>query len=409
MAERENGTNPETKDPRAGSSRAKKGILAGILVLAVLALLFGTRGCSEEEPAGAGEGARAVTVPGTEPAPADSAPAADSLAADSLAREGGPEAAADTSARAESGAKPGLRKEESAAASARSGARKSAEPGPSSAAAKEERAADSAAKSGDEAPEAAPADTVPPELILAPPSGRFYGTVEATASCEEAGCSVLTAVGDSSKLEPVARRTLSVPGGSVWAVAVDSAGNRSGIQRRDFVVLPGTPQCGANAVPAGRAPDEFCIDQYEWPNRLGVRPTGSVSHQAAQDSCASVGKTLCTFEQWKTACRGPEGNSYPYGGRYRQRNCYTSERALGPSGRKANCRSWYGVYDMSGNLWEWTSTPDSHPGRYLAAGGSWGVGDQATCSQTKWSFFPQNEYPIVGFRCCAPLGAGGGK
>lgn len=395
----------------AEKTRGRKGILAGVLllVLALLALLFGTRGCSEEESAGAGGKGRALPVSGTQAAPADSAPAS-APDADSLARvrEDSLKNVADSPARAESGAKPAPGRE-SAAASARSEVRKPAEPAPSSAAAKEKAAADSAAKPGSEAPEAAPADTVPPELVLTPPSGRFYGTVEATASCEEPGCSVLTAVGDSTKLEPVARRTLSVPGGAVWAVAVDSAGNRSELQRRDFVVLPGTPQCGANAVPAGKAPDEFCIDQYEWPNRLGVRPMGSVSHQAAQDSCASVGKTLCSFEQWKTACRGPEGNPYPYGGRYRQRNCYTSERALGPSGRKANCRSWYGVYDLSGNLWEWTSTPDSHPGRFLAAGGSWGVGDQATCSQTKWSFFPQNEYPIVGFRCCAPLGSGGGK
>ena len=248
--------------------------------------------------------------------------------------------------------------------------------------------------------------TVAPELLFGPPDGRFYGQVESRAACEEPGCRLYTSVGDSLSFEETAARTLVVPGGPVWAYAVDSAGNRSEIQRRDYVVLPGTPQCGSNAVPVGEGADGFCMDQYEWPNRPGERPMGSVSHDAAADSCASVGKTLCTMEQWTKACRGPEGNAYPYGKRYRQKNCYTSVTAVGRSGRRSNCRSWYGVYDMSGNLWEWTSTPASRPGRFLAAGGSWGAGDLSGCSESKWSFFPQNEYPIVGFRCCAPSGAG---
>lgn len=257
------------------------------------------------------------------------------------------------------------------------------------------------------AKEAAPPDTIPPELFVDPPSGRFYGEVEVLASCDEPRCTASLFVGEREPGESdwkSDRVKLLPPGGAVWAVAVDSVGNRSPIERRDYQVVQGTPQCGEHAVPVETKEHAFCIDQFEWPNQPGALPMGAVSQQAAADSCAAHNKRLCTLNEWQSACLGPQQTLYPYGTRYIQRNCYTAEKGAGRSGRKKSCRSWYGVYDLAGNLWEWTSTENrSHPGRFEVAGGSWGAGDRSSCRDTKWSFFPQNEYPIIGFRCCAPL------
>jgi formylglycine-generating enzyme required for sulfatase activity len=70
------------------------------------------------------------------------------------------------------------------------------------------------------------------------------------------------------------------------------------------------------------------------------------------------------------------------------------------SGRAEHCRSYWGMYDMSGNLWDWTSTPADREGLFLVAGGAWNTQNASSCNETKFSFYPQNEYPFVGFRCC---------
>ena len=59
------------------------------------------------------------------------------------------------------------------------------------------------------------------------------------------------------------------------------------------------------------------------------------------------------------------------------------------------------MYDMNGYLWEWTAIPANAPNRFLVAGGAWDTQNESHCSSTKYSFYPQNQYNFVGFRCCA--------
>ena len=90
------------------------------------------------------------------------------------------------------------------------------------------------------------------------------------------------------------------------------------------------------------------------------------------------------------------------GNGYNAHYCATRQLEPSRSGRSPACRSYYGVYDLAGNVWEWTRSPDAaHEDFFLVAGGNWEAAEKADCDLSKYSFYPQNRYPGVGFRCCA--------
>jgi len=94
----------------------------------------------------------------------------------------------------------------------------------------------------------------------------------------------------------------------------------------------------------------FCMDIYEYPNKKGVYPNAKVNLFEARKLCAKIGKRLPTYTEWRQACMGPQGNKYPYGNERRKKYC--SYKKLTPSGSFPRCKSAYGVYDMSGNVFE---------------------------------------------------------
>ena len=175
------------------------------------------------------------------------------------------------------------------------------------------------------------------------------------------------------------------------------------------------PPAGALACPKGMVPVEngtvrFCIDVYEWPDRKGAKPASYVSVYQAMDSCSNAGKRLCTSDEWSLACAGPQKTAYPYGSEYERRACVTHDTITRPAGLKPECRSYYGAFDMSGNLAEWTSTPSSRDARfYNVMGGFWESGPLSGCFDTRYSYFPQNRHNPVGFRCCGDILPAAGK
>jgi len=149
--------------------------------------------------------------------------------------------------------------------------------------------------------------------------------------------------------------------------------------------------------------ESLCMDRFEWPNRPNTPPQTYITLEQAIDSCNTVKKRLCTVEEWQRACFGPGTvrQQYPYGKQYKQGYCADKSAGLQPSGHFPACRSFEGLYDLTGNVWEWTGSPArERDGFYYAAGGSWDSGTQSQCQHKKYSFYPQNKYIFVGFRCC---------
>jgi formylglycine-generating enzyme required for sulfatase activity len=159
--------------------------------------------------------------------------------------------------------------------------------------------------------------------------------------------------------------------------------------------------CGQNSMPVEVKGKQVCMDVFEWPNREGEIPRTFVNQKEAADSCRNIQKRLCTSEEWRSTCQGPDKAIYPYGSKYNENYCPAKEAAVARSGRFPVCRSYYGVYDLTGNLWEWTSTPSkSDSDFFLVAGGNWDSGNEGNCGLAKFSFYPSVRYPFVGFRCC---------
>jgi formylglycine-generating enzyme required for sulfatase activity len=100
-----------------------------------------------------------------------------------------------------------------------------------------------------------------------------------------------------------------------------------------------------------------------------------------------VGKRLATEQEWEKASRGLDGRTYPWGDNWQEQACNTLDMGIGgttPVGKfSPDGDSPYGCVDMSGNVWEWTST-ENEKSNMVLRGGSWG-NDQKDVKCTKRS------------------------
>jgi len=88
--------------------------------------------------------------------------------------------------------------------------------------------------------------------------------------------------------------------------------------------------------------------------------------------------TLPNVAQWQRAAQGDDDRIYPWGDDYHADHCNTLESGLNkttPVNKYVKGESVYGVYDMSGNVWEWAldrvAPNDENPtDRHAVIGGS---------------------------------------
>jgi formylglycine-generating enzyme required for sulfatase activity len=96
-------------------------------------------------------------------------------------------------------------------------------------------------------------------------------------------------------------------------------------------------------------------------------PVTYVSVEQAERFCSWIGGHLPTEYEWEKAARGTDGRIYPWGDEepdydnalanipeYQDEDGYGFD--LFPAGSFPNGQSPYGLMDMAGNVWEWTST-----------------------------------------------------
>lgn len=225
-----------------------------------------------------------------------------------------------------------------------------------------------------------------------------------------------------------------------------------------------TPNAGLTDEPAGlggcpagmAAVASFCMDRWEaalvvdgaggqvttWspyynPGNAAVRavsapglvPQGYISGRQAASACQRAGKRLCSDQEWLRACQGSPATTYPYGATRQPGVCndarsrHPAVEYFGPgdpdpfskighqclnqlpdsldrTGQNAGCVSADGIFDMMGNLHEWTADPAGtfRGGFYVDTyrNGN-GCLYRTTAHDTGHSDYS------TGFRCCADL------
>ena len=118
-----------------------------------------------------------------------------------------------------------------------------------------------------------------------------------------------------------------------------------------------------------RSPSHFRNRTY--PTGKEDHPVTEVTWYDAEAYCTWAGKRLPSDQEWEKAARGTDGRMFPWGNEFDTNKANTPQRweALKQEGDTMQVGSFpngvspYGIYDMSGNVWEWTSSwYEAYPG-----------------------------------------------
>lgn len=156
------------------------------------------------------------------------------------------------------------------------------------------------------------------------------------------------------------------------------------------------------ANPAHPAPEYW--KGHEYPLGKGKHPVVGVSLHDALAFCKWFGCRLPLEEEWEKAARGVEGSSYPWGENWQEAQfCNNYDSKIGgttPVDKYPVGRSPYDVWDMVGNVWEWTASEAQGPFMHVVRGGSWRLFSKYAVQATARSMLlTEEKRDDLGFRC----------
>ena len=200
--------------------------------------------------------------------------------------------------------------------------------------------------------------------------------------------------------------------GTRYGAPEDADGNGGDDYPAGFPDLVGDPSVG---TPYGQTTTPQTTALYAC-QADGELPSTYMTWFQARQACENAGKRLCTRDELVISCTNVRETTYPYphteslgqdptgcNGAYQN----NGPMAPAKTGSYTRCATYAGVYDLSGNLTEWTGDPAADCGDNakcaLLYGGSFQSGAEImTCNDNNLLFYtsPASSYIITGARCC---------
>ena len=184
--------------------------------------------------------------------------------------------------------------------------------------------------------------------------------------------------------------------------------------------------------------DNFLIDKYEVSNNDFILnsnnselikkiknfksdiPITGVTYFEAENYCKSLGKRLPTEKEWeksvkqKKYIRYPWGNSFPNckkinfngeksigcGKKTRNKDITESGNLTDKNASKEEGKSPYGVFNLSGNVWEYVESKGEDA---ITKGGSWSSEFIRVHSSGRYTISKNAKFATVGFRCARDI------
>ncbi len=153
----------------------------------------------------------------------------------------------------------------------------------------------------------------------------------------------------------------------------------------------------------------------QYPEGRAEHPVVLVTHKDAERFCSWRGTKeervlrLPTESEWEKAARGIDGRFFPWGNTFDPARLNSYDNGpfdTVPVGEYPAGISPYWLYDMAGQVFEWTSTPVTAgdlKGSFIVKGGSWDDLPGVTRSAARHGRPRDLRHILLGFRCAGDL------
>jgi formylglycine-generating enzyme required for sulfatase activity len=169
-------------------------------------------------------------------------------------------------------------------------------------------------------------------------------------------------------------------------------------------VFPVTNADYARFVSATGHPPPPHWDAARCDPRVYDHPVVEISQVDATAYSDWAGKLLPSAQQWEKAARGTTGTVWPWGDQASAAKCNVRETGIAATTSVSRYHSGvspYGIYDLVGNVWEWTSTTTTR-GRFELKGSAFtspALRGRPSARNDANDFMRDDD---TGFRCATP-------